>query len=205
MAKAPWSKKAKSPAGAVGAAGAVPEEVCGPCSTVSEATAAEGTGFNFKCTFPMMVMKMSTFLKLKRMTAYEDMIKDNLVFEWTPEMGKVFFLSHQWTSFSHPDPEGEQLDVAQGFLSKVGEGKIRSLFATKEEWLAFHQKETNRFLKFDCVEEEEIAKDVNEGYVWLGERESQPANPRACPRVCHPATQPSSRLPSSRLPSSRLR
>lgn len=164
MANAPW-QSAKSPGGAQG--GAIPEEVCAPCESSGASAAVGPTNFDFRCTFPMMVMKMSTFMGLDRMTSYEDMMKDNLVFEWTPEMGRVFFLSHQWTSFSHPDPDGEQLAVAQGFLSKVGEGKIKSLFATEEEWLAFHYKESNRFLKFDVVGEEQMASDVNEGYVWL--------------------------------------
>ena len=56
--------------------------------------------------------------------------------------------------------------MAQGFLSKIGEGKIKSLFATNEEWLAFHYKESNRFLQFDPVGEEEMASDVSSGYVW---------------------------------------
>ena len=123
--------------------------------------------FEFNCTFPMMVMKMSRFMKLDVMLPYEDLIESGDVFEWTPEMGKVFFLSHQWTSFSHPDPKSEQLTVAQEFLSKVAAGKIKSLFATEEEWLAFHYKESNRFLQFDPVTEESIAADARDGYVWL--------------------------------------
>ena len=74
----------------------------------------------------------------------------------------------EWTSFSHPDPLAEQLQTAQGFLEKIGKGQIRSLFATEEEWLAFHYKEANRFLQFDPVTEEQMAADVLGGYVWLG-------------------------------------
>ena len=134
---------------------------CVPCD------AAANGNFEFNCTFPMMVMKMSTFMSLDKMKPYEEMIQNESVFEWKQEMGKVFFLSHQWTSFSHPDPEAEQLKTAQGFLGKVAEGKIKSLFATEEEWLAFHYKETNRFLQFDPVTEEQMAGDVQDGYVWL--------------------------------------
>ena len=82
-------------------------------------------------------------------------------------MGRVFFLSHQWTSFSHPDPESEQLKVAQEFLGKVKEGRIKELFATEEEWLAFHHKEVNRFLQYEVVTEQQMADDVSDGYVWL--------------------------------------
>ena len=129
----------------------------------------------------MMVMKMETFMSLKVMKPYEEMIKTDSVFEWTPEMGKVFFLSHQWTSFGHPDPASEQLEVAQTFLGKVGEGQIRSLFATEEEWLAFHYKESNRFLQFDPVTEEQIAEDVKSGYVWL--------DFASVPQVCERASE----------------
>ena len=111
----------------------------------------------------MMVMKMETFMKLDIMKSYEDLIKDGLVFEWTADMGRVFFLSHQWTSFSHPDPASEQLKVAQEFLGKVKEGKIRELFATEEEWLAFHHKEVNRFLQYEVVTEQQMADDVSDG------------------------------------------
>lgn len=135
-------------------AGAIPEGdesmTCGVCGDGGAAMTKAATGpqsYEFKCTFPMMVMKMETFMNLKVMTCYEDLIKTGLVFEWTPDMGRVFFLSHQWTSFSHPDPKSEQLKVGQEFLTKVAEGKIRSLFATEEEWLAFHYKEANRFLQ----------------------------------------------------------
>merc|ERR1719506_1138374 len=111
----------------------------------------------------MMVMKMETFMSLEVMVPYEELIQTGDVFEWDASMGGVFFLSHQWTSFSHPDPLSEQLEVAQGFLGKCSEGKVRSLFATEEEWLAFHHKESNRFLNLTPVGEEEMANDVKHG------------------------------------------
>ena len=157
VAKRPWDKKKQEDA--------IEEDVvCDPCDDVA---AAEVERFEFSCSFPMMVMKMETFMSLKIMRPYEELIKTGDVFEWTPDMGRCFFMSHQWTSFSHPDPQAEQLTVAQTFLSKVGKGQIRSLFATEEEWLAFHYKEANRFLQFDVVTEEQIADDVSNGYVWL--------------------------------------
>lgn len=140
------------------------EPTCEVCESVD--TDAPRS-FDFQCTFPMMVMKMETFMALDKMKPYEEMIASGDVFEWNKAMGGVFFLSHQWTSFSHPDPMSEQLDVAQKFLGKIRDGKIRSLFATDEEWKAFHYKESNRFLQFDPVGEEEMANDVSAGYVWL--------------------------------------
>jgi hypothetical protein len=164
-AERPWDPKN------MGAASiAEGDQECQECQVSGQSMATlsqRENNFAFNCTFPMMVMKMETFMKLKVMTCYEDLIATGEVFEWTPDMGRVFFLSHQWTSFSHPDPKSEQLKVAQSFLTKVAEGKIRSLFATEEEWLAFHYKESNRFLQFDPVTEEGIAADAKNGYVWL--------------------------------------
>lgn len=145
----------------------IEEEECEPCEPGAMLSPQKKKSFDFNCTFPMMVMKSETFMKLDKMLPYEEMISRGDIFEWKPEMGGVFFLSHQWTSFSHPDPLSEQLKVAQEFLGKIGEGKIKSLFATEEEWLAFHYKETNRFLQFDPVSEEQMASDMKNGYVWL--------------------------------------
>ena len=100
VAKRPWDKKKQQE-------DAIEEDVvCDPCDDVA---AAEVERFEFSCSFPMMVMKMETFMSLKIMRPYEELIKTGDVFEWTPDMGRCFFMSHQWTSFSHPDPQAEQL------------------------------------------------------------------------------------------------
>ena len=97
-AKAPWQTKANrstlKPS----------TDACEPCNDQS---------FEFTQAFPMFVMKMETFLELKTMRSHEDMLAEGKVFKWTPSMGRVWFMSHQWTSFSHPDPAAEQLTVAQ--------------------------------------------------------------------------------------------
>ena len=100
-AKAPWQMKAD------GSAPKPSDDACEPCNDQN---------FEFTQTFPMFVMKMETFLELKTMRSHEDMLAEGKVFEWTPSMGRVWFMSHQWTSFSHPDPASEQLAVyaAQG-------------------------------------------------------------------------------------------
>ena len=175
VASRPWEPRPKgSTVNASAAAGGTEPDVCEPCASTETSSrlslsrlSTSADSFEFRCSFPMMVMKMETFMELDQMLPYEEMIKEKKVFEWTPDMGRVFFLSHQWTSFVHPDPKSEQLEVAQTFLNKVAKGMIKSLFATQEEWEAFHYKEANWFLHFDPVTEEEMAEDVKNGYVWL--------------------------------------
>ena len=148
-------------AGQAAAAEAAPqtpgEAVCEPCDT-----------FAFNQTFPMYVMKMSTFFDLNSMLSYEEMVADGRVFKWEPSMGdRVFFISHQWTSFSHPDPKGEQLRTAQQLLRTIGDGKLRDIFATQEEYEAYYYKEVNRFMQFPKASPEVMAEEVGSGYVWL--------------------------------------
>ena len=76
-------------------------------------------------------------------------------------------LRRRWTSFRHPDPESEQLVTAQKLLTTIRKGGLRSLFATEEEWNAYHLKEANRFMNFPEVTAEGMAEDVKDGYVWL--------------------------------------
>jgi len=151
-AKAPWQMKA---------GGGAPEpstDACEPCND---------QGYDFTQTFPMFVMKMETFIELKTMRSHEDMLAEGKVFEWKPAMGRVWFMSHQWTSFSHPDPAAEQLTVAQKLVKTIMDGKARSIFATEEEWQGYITREANRFLNFPVITAEQLAEDAKKGYVWL--------------------------------------
>lgn len=143
-------------------------ELVAECAECAPTETGEEAPFEYKQTFPMMVMHMSTFLELKVMQNYEELIVDKKVFQWTPDMGdRVFFLSHQWTSFSHPDPLGEQLRCAQQVLRTIEAGKLRDIFATEEEYNAYFHKEANRFMNFSKVTPEKMAEEVKNGFVWL--------------------------------------
>jgi hypothetical protein len=151
-AKAPWQMKTDA------SAPKPSTDACEPCND---------QGFDFAQTFPMFVMKMKTFMELKTMRSHEDMLAEGKVFEWTPSMGRVWFMSHQWTSFSHPDPAAEQLTVAQKLVKTIMDGKARSIFATEEEWQGYITREANRFLNFPELTAEQLAEDATKGYVWL--------------------------------------
>ena len=151
-AKAPWQMNADD------SAPKPSDDACEPCNDQN---------FEFTQTFPMFVMKMETFLELKIMRSHEDMLAEGKVFEWTPSMGRVWFMSHQWTSFSHPDPASEQLTVAQKLIKTIMDGKARSIFATEEEWQGYITREANRFLNFPVLTAEQLAEDAAKGYVWL--------------------------------------
>ena len=84
----------------------------------------------FQQTFPMLVMPMSKFLELSTMRTCEDLLEagDGSLVLYKPGM-VVHFLSHQWLSFQHPDPDGVQLRCMQSVFRSVLDGRpISELF-----------------------------------------------------------------------------
>jgi hypothetical protein len=130
--------------------------------------AAKATdSFDFQCAFPMYLMSMDTFLGLEMMQPHEDLMAKGLLYEWKPEMSNVFFFSHQWVSFTHPDPAAEQLGCAQRAMRNIVAGKVQELFTTNEEWEAFKHKDPTRLFGFSEVDPESLAQLTKTGHVWL--------------------------------------
>ncbi|KAH8098657.1 hypothetical protein JL720_1616 [Aureococcus anophagefferens] len=87
-----------------------------------------------KKTFPMMVMPIATFLELETMRPYEELLAEGKIFEWDEAKGPVFFLSHQWTSFDHPDHTGLQLATAKAVFRGLAAGDVVDRFTSEKEW-----------------------------------------------------------------------
>ena len=70
--------------------------------------------------FPMKTLPVEKFLALTMIKSYEE-LKDLLV-EFEENMGKTMFVSHQWVTAQHPDPEFMQLTVLQQALQNLISG-----------------------------------------------------------------------------------
>ena len=58
----------------------------------------------------------------------QDLLADgklHVISEDEEERGRVIFLSHQWCSFLHPDPEADQLKALQVVLKRLYDGEIK--------------------------------------------------------------------------------
>lgn len=111
------------------------------------------------CVFPMYAMPVSVLLSLKSMEPHEEMLANGRVVEWSPDKhGPCHFLSHQWSSYAHPDPEGEQLACIQSVLRRIMAGEMGEMFATAREARVFHDA---------GVDDTTMAADVRDGYAWL--------------------------------------
>ena len=71
----------------------------------------------------MMVMSACVLLGLPVLRPFEEVYKRGLVKPHIPR-SFVSFISHQWLSTKHPDPNGDQLRCLQGFLRAASGGRL---------------------------------------------------------------------------------
>ena len=100
--------------------------------------------------YPMYVIPVKTLLELQQWEPHQNLLAKGKLVEVTPEVDlEIVFVSHQWTSFEHPDPTGEQLARLQAVLRQLMAGQTSvmgnpqlqviysSTFETKgEQWAA---------------------------------------------------------------------
>jgi len=73
---------------------------------------------------PMWVMPVKKFVLLKRLEPHQVVRERGDLIVWNSDMKHVYFLSHQWTSFAHPDHTNDQLRCIQRLLMRMLTGDI---------------------------------------------------------------------------------
>ena len=98
----------------------------GPRATLAIAKAPDIKGTAVKESYPMYVIPVKDFLQLKKWRPHQDLLADGglIKVDDTRKGDKVIFVSHQWTSFSHPDPKNQQLSALQNVIRKLLSGKM---------------------------------------------------------------------------------
>ena len=65
--------------------------------------------------YPMYVIPVKTLLELQQWEPHQNLLAKGKLVEVTPEVDlEIVFVSHQWTSFEHPDPTGRAARAAAG-------------------------------------------------------------------------------------------
>ncbi|CAE7520652.1 unnamed protein product [Symbiodinium natans] len=73
----------------------------------------------------MHVVKVSDFLDMKGvLEPHHALLRKGLLHRWTPGMS-VIFVSHQWLSSGHPDPQGRHAAVLRSTLQGVLDGSLQ--------------------------------------------------------------------------------
>ncbi|CAE7349507.1 unnamed protein product [Symbiodinium sp. CCMP2592] len=73
----------------------------------------------FAMTYPMYVVALEVFMKMTEVRPHEELLEKGVVIQYNQSMGDVIFVSHQWTSYTHPDPHFHQLRVLQQALTNL--------------------------------------------------------------------------------------
>eukprot|EP00397_Hematodinium_sp_SG-2012_P024472 GEMP01025493.1.p1 GENE.GEMP01025493.1~~GEMP01025493.1.p1 ORF type:complete len:668 (+),score=82.81 GEMP01025493.1:176-2179(+) len=115
--------------------------------------------------FPMYCVPLSTVLRMKSVEKHEVLLaRDELVTHNLCDDEPVIFVSHQWLSVNHPDPEAEQFTVLQEAIRNLLAGYVvrsdwlHSLLAMQDEvddnWPTFLQNALVWYDYFSVPQEE---------------------------------------------------
>ena len=74
--------------------------------------------------YPMWVMHVSKFVELATLRPHDELLAEGKLERWNSSMRGVFYLSHQWTSFAHPDHSNAQLRTFQSVLLRMLTGDL---------------------------------------------------------------------------------
>ena len=70
----------------------------------------------------MWLMSASDFVELSSLERHQTMREQHKLVRWDPSRRHIFFVSHQWTSFDHPDHTQQQLHTFQALLRRMMNG-----------------------------------------------------------------------------------
>ena len=78
--------------------------------------------------FDMYVVSLQDVLNMTALPVHEDLISQGILVVFLERPGHAaIFVSHQWAGQGHPDPDFEQFQVLQSFLSRLTTGKIAAI------------------------------------------------------------------------------
>lgn len=73
--------------------------------------------------FPMFTVPLPKLLEMRAVRRHEELLESGEVCEFQAGMGRAMFISHQWLGLTHPDPDGQQLQVLKNALVNLMSGQ----------------------------------------------------------------------------------
>ena len=75
--------------------------------------------------YPMYVLPFHEFMAMDDWQPHQNLKAQGKIKEFDESMwGKIFFISHQWTAYNHPDPNKDQLHSLQHVLRRLANGEM---------------------------------------------------------------------------------
>ncbi|CAE8639372.1 unnamed protein product [Polarella glacialis] len=122
--------------------------------------------------FPMACVSVAAFMEFQSMTSYWQLLESGLLTH-PPEGAPVHFVSHEWLSSVHPDPDSLQLRRLQDVFREILAGQSKRLFSTAN-WNTFSKGERRASQILDSAvmqsrspTEEAFQRDIKHGFIWL--------------------------------------
>lgn len=107
--------------------------------------------------FPMWVISVDNFLELDELRPHQELLAAGKLCEYERGTGFVTFVSHQWSSSSHPDPSRIQLLSLQTALRNMRSGRMQ----LSQDGVAFVRGNLKRRMCPDDL------KAVASGWLWI--------------------------------------
>ena len=108
--------------------------------------------------FPMYVVSLQNVLKMTEVRCHQQLL-ENGILTTKGDSGKAMFLSHQWVSQQHPDPDGKQLKVFQDAMKNLLDvstvpnysawAEIMSVYLGRPRFATSDLSETSLFVWYD--------------------------------------------------------
>ncbi|CAE8603331.1 unnamed protein product, partial [Polarella glacialis] len=127
--------------------------------------------------FPMQCVRVLTFMEWDVMPSYGQLLEKDLLVE-PSDNATVHFISHEWLSRKHPDPDSKQLRRMQGVFLEILGGRFKTLFSP-DDWTTFTKgtsigsqhsplaEAENAQRTSDTITEDIFKRDIKEGLIWL--------------------------------------
>ena len=96
-------------------------------SQYAEESQSDSSFEEVQVLYPMYTLPMEKFFLMTVVRPHEELLSEGQLVEYSSDIGKSMFVSHQWLSDAHPDPHGEQLKVLQEALQNVISGAVKAL------------------------------------------------------------------------------
>ncbi|CAE8632249.1 unnamed protein product [Polarella glacialis] len=125
----------------------------------------------------MKCVRVMTFLEFDVMPSYGQLLAKDLLVE-PSDNATVHFISHEWLSCRHPDPDSNQLRRMQGVFLEILAGRSENLFS-KDDWITFSKGASigsqhsllaaaeSATRCSDTITEDIFKQDIQEGFIWL--------------------------------------
>ncbi|CAE8599289.1 unnamed protein product, partial [Polarella glacialis] len=129
------------------------------------------------CKFPMKCVRVLTFMEWDIMPSYGQLLAKELLVE-PSDNSAVHFISHEWLSRQHPDPDSKQLRRMQGVFLEILAGRSGKLFSP-DDFITFSKGTSvgnqrhplgaaeSAQRSVDTITEDILKQDIEEGLIWL--------------------------------------